>query len=232
MKSSMLSSTPLLSMTKYFVQNTILVQWKIPAASPTQRFVSSICIGSFLIYNSAVCFPRSPYWRTAIATRRHIFTWNGSHVVWRFGIPCVVVWFTLIFPLLFLKIYRRDGLWLNESFASYMAALAIAEATRFGGKSWLEFHSSYKRWAYREDQLSTTHPIQVISCLYVYILVQLAHINVGYSCGYKLYIPKFWWYVSVLRIYSLWAYLFHRDYVWKRSFCAEAACVCCRHGRI
>jgi len=53
-----------------------------------------------------------------------------------------------------------DGLWLNESFASYMAALAIAESTRFGSKSWLEFHSSYKRWAYREDQLSTTHPIQ------------------------------------------------------------------------
>eukprot|EP01111_Echinosteliopsis_oligospora_P016676 TRINITY_DN7012_c0_g1_i1.p1 TRINITY_DN7012_c0_g1~~TRINITY_DN7012_c0_g1_i1.p1 ORF type:complete len:925 (+),score=266.42 TRINITY_DN7012_c0_g1_i1:192-2777(+) len=53
-----------------------------------------------------------------------------------------------------------DGLWLNESFASYMAALATAEATRFGSKSWLEFHSSYKRWAYREDQLSTTHAIQ------------------------------------------------------------------------
>lgn len=41
-----------------------------------------------------------------------------------------------------------------------MAALAVAEATRFGSKSWLEFHTSYKRWAYREDQLSTTHPIQ------------------------------------------------------------------------
>jgi len=53
-----------------------------------------------------------------------------------------------------------DGLWLNESFATYMAALCTAEATKFGQLSWQNFNSDVKGWAYREDQLSTTHPIQ------------------------------------------------------------------------
>jgi aminopeptidase N len=51
-------------------------------------------------------------------------------------------------------------LWLNESFATYMAALSVASATRFGALSWQEFNSGMKAWAYREDQLSTTHPIE------------------------------------------------------------------------
>jgi len=52
-----------------------------------------------------------------------------------------------------------DGLWLNESFATYMAALATAEATEFGQVSWQLFNSGMKAWAYREDQLVTTHPV-------------------------------------------------------------------------
>ena len=51
-----------------------------------------------------------------------------------------------------------DDLWLNESFASYMAALAQAEATRWR-ESWTTFANEEKTWAYRQDQLSTTHPI-------------------------------------------------------------------------
>jgi aminopeptidase N len=54
-----------------------------------------------------------------------------------------------------------DGLWLNESFATFMAAYAVFKATRFGELSWMEFNSSMKKWAEREDQQSTTHPIQV-----------------------------------------------------------------------
>lgn len=54
-----------------------------------------------------------------------------------------------------------DGLWLNESFATYMAALTVSKATRFGELSWQNFNSGMKKWAEREDQLSTTHPIQV-----------------------------------------------------------------------
>ena len=52
-----------------------------------------------------------------------------------------------------------NDLWLNESFASYIAYLAIAEATRFAGGAWKAFNSEMKRWAYRQDQLPTTHPI-------------------------------------------------------------------------
>jgi len=54
-----------------------------------------------------------------------------------------------------------DGLWLNESFASFMAVYCLAKATRFSGeRPWQDFNSYMKRWAEREDQQSTTHPIQ------------------------------------------------------------------------
>ncbi len=51
-----------------------------------------------------------------------------------------------------------NDLWLNESFATYMAFLCVDEATRFEG-AWQEFNASIKNWAYRQDQLVTTHPI-------------------------------------------------------------------------
>ena len=51
-----------------------------------------------------------------------------------------------------------NDLWLNESFATYMAYLALSEATRFQS-AWLAFNSGMKAWAYRQDQLVTTHPI-------------------------------------------------------------------------
>lgn len=52
-----------------------------------------------------------------------------------------------------------DDLWLNESFATFIASTALAEATRFGSLSWSEFALGEKAWAYAEDQLPTTHPI-------------------------------------------------------------------------
>ncbi|HEX2069305.1 MAG TPA: aminopeptidase N, partial [Actinomycetota bacterium] len=51
-----------------------------------------------------------------------------------------------------------NDLWLNESFASYMAVLSQAEATRFK-EAWTTFADTEKTWAYRQDQLPTTHPI-------------------------------------------------------------------------
>jgi aminopeptidase N len=51
-----------------------------------------------------------------------------------------------------------NGLWLNESFATYMSAVALARATEFTD-SWQDFYSHSKRGAYYEDQLTTTHPI-------------------------------------------------------------------------
>jgi aminopeptidase N len=51
-----------------------------------------------------------------------------------------------------------NDLWLNESFATYMAYLALVNATRFT-TAWKEFNTGMKVWAYRQDQLTTTHPI-------------------------------------------------------------------------
>ncbi|MCQ1947284.1 aminopeptidase N [Arthrobacter sp. zg-Y1116] len=51
-----------------------------------------------------------------------------------------------------------NDLWLNESFAEFMSTLAAAEATEFK-QSWTTFASLEKAWAYRQDQLPTTHPI-------------------------------------------------------------------------
>ncbi|RDV08957.1 aminopeptidase N [Arthrobacter sp. RT-1] len=51
-----------------------------------------------------------------------------------------------------------NDLWLNESFAEYMSHLAAVEATSFTS-AWTTFASLEKSWAYRQDQLPTTHPI-------------------------------------------------------------------------
>ncbi|MEA5455287.1 aminopeptidase N [Sinomonas sp. JGH33] len=51
-----------------------------------------------------------------------------------------------------------DDLWLNESFAEYMSHLAAAQTPDFG-HAWTTFASVEKSWAYRQDQLPTTHPI-------------------------------------------------------------------------
>jgi aminopeptidase N len=51
-----------------------------------------------------------------------------------------------------------DDLWLNESFATWAATLAEAEATRWTS-AWTTFAQLYKGWAYRQDQLPSTHPI-------------------------------------------------------------------------
>lgn len=52
-----------------------------------------------------------------------------------------------------------NDLWLNESFATYMAYLSMEQATRFERGAWPAFHSRMKAWAYEQDQLPTTHPI-------------------------------------------------------------------------
>ncbi len=53
-----------------------------------------------------------------------------------------------------------NGLWLNESFAAFMATLATSEATEFTN-AWRTFYSRGKQSAYRADQRVTTHPIEV-----------------------------------------------------------------------
>lgn len=53
-----------------------------------------------------------------------------------------------------------NDLWLNESFATYMAYLAMSKATHFEDV-WDGFARS-KGWAYWQDQLPTTHPIETL----------------------------------------------------------------------
>jgi aminopeptidase N len=51
-----------------------------------------------------------------------------------------------------------DDLWLNESFAEWAAHHAAERATRFT-HAWAGFANQRKAWAYRQDQLPSTHPI-------------------------------------------------------------------------
>jgi aminopeptidase N len=51
-----------------------------------------------------------------------------------------------------------DDLWLNESFATWAGTLAQSEGTRWTS-AWTTFAQLYKAWAYRQDQLPSTHPI-------------------------------------------------------------------------
>ncbi|MGI8776852.1 MAG: aminopeptidase N [Acidimicrobiales bacterium] len=51
-----------------------------------------------------------------------------------------------------------DDLWLNESFATYMASHAAASATRFV-RAWVRFAWDLKAPAASQDQLPSTHPI-------------------------------------------------------------------------
>lgn len=53
-----------------------------------------------------------------------------------------------------------NGLWLNESFAAFMATLATAEATEFT-HAWRSFYAKGKQKAYEQDSRVTTHPIEV-----------------------------------------------------------------------
>jgi aminopeptidase N len=53
-----------------------------------------------------------------------------------------------------------NGLWLNESFATYMAYLAATENTKFT-KSWHSFYLRSKLWAYNTDEQVTNHPIEL-----------------------------------------------------------------------
>jgi aminopeptidase N len=51
-----------------------------------------------------------------------------------------------------------NDLWLNESFAEWASTIATAEATEWT-EAWTTFQAMEKSWAYRQDQLPSTHPI-------------------------------------------------------------------------
>src|SRR3954468_9074670 len=51
-----------------------------------------------------------------------------------------------------------DDLWLNESFAEWASHHALVSATGYD-EAWTGFTNARKNWAYRQDQLPSTHPI-------------------------------------------------------------------------
>jgi aminopeptidase N len=51
-----------------------------------------------------------------------------------------------------------DDLWLKESFADFMAAFSQVAATQYE-EGWITFANRRKAWAYRADQLPSTHPV-------------------------------------------------------------------------
>jgi aminopeptidase N len=51
-----------------------------------------------------------------------------------------------------------DDLWLNESFAEWASHWCNTNATRFTD-AWTTFLAVRKAWGYRQDQLSSTHPV-------------------------------------------------------------------------
>ena len=51
-----------------------------------------------------------------------------------------------------------NDLWLNESFAEWASHWCSSQATRFSD-AWTTFLSVRKSWGYRQDQLSSTHPV-------------------------------------------------------------------------
>ena len=53
-----------------------------------------------------------------------------------------------------------QDLWLNESFAEWASYMSVSESTKYTN-AWTEFNSVRKNWAYRVDQMTSTHPIAV-----------------------------------------------------------------------
>ena len=51
-----------------------------------------------------------------------------------------------------------NDLWLNESFAEWASTIATVEATEWTS-GWATFQAMEKSWAYKQDQLPSTHPI-------------------------------------------------------------------------
>lgn len=51
-----------------------------------------------------------------------------------------------------------NDLWLNESFAEWASTMSTANATEWT-EAWTTFQAMEKSWAYRQDQLPSTHPV-------------------------------------------------------------------------
>ncbi|HWC23672.1 MAG TPA: aminopeptidase N [Flexivirga sp.] len=85
---------------------------------------------------------RGAHTRTQLLTRANTIAHEMAHM-W-FGDLVTMQWW--------------DDLWLNESFAEYMAHRTTAEATRYT-EAWVDFGISRKTWGYGVDRSPSTHPV-------------------------------------------------------------------------
>ena len=86
--------------------------------------------------------PRSPQTRSFFEQRANTILHEMAHM-W-FGDLVTMRWW--------------DDLWLNESFAEWASTHASVHATKYD-EAWTAFTNARKNWAYRQDQLPSTHPI-------------------------------------------------------------------------
>ncbi|RNI21648.1 aminopeptidase N [Flexivirga caeni] len=85
---------------------------------------------------------RGAHTRTQLLTRANTIAHEMAHM-W-FGDLVTMQWW--------------DDLWLNESFAEYMAHRTSAEATRYA-EAWVDFGIARKTWGYGVDRSPSTHPV-------------------------------------------------------------------------
>jgi len=85
---------------------------------------------------------RGAHTRTQLFTRANTITHEMAHM-W-FGDLVTMQWW--------------DDLWLNESFAEYMAHRTAADATRYD-EAWVDFGIARKTWGYGVDRSPSTHPV-------------------------------------------------------------------------